>query len=108
MLSILVLSTKKQYSSFLKCVSVFQKIYVKVKVLKSFKISMEVCFKNPYFKRTYALSVGFKMKSLYTKKCFPVLRQKPIFAISLVEMLKEATIHFLLIDESHFSSICTL
>ena len=39
MLSILVLSTKKQYSSFLKCVSVFQKIYVKVKVLKLLKIS---------------------------------------------------------------------
>ena len=38
MLSILVLSTKKGYSSFLKSVYVFQKIYFKVKVLKSFKI----------------------------------------------------------------------
>ena len=34
MLSILVLSTKKQYFSF-------QKIYVKVKLLKSFKISSD-------------------------------------------------------------------
>ena len=38
MLSVLVLSTKKGYSSFLKSVYVFQKIYFKVKVLKSFKI----------------------------------------------------------------------
>ena len=35
--SILVLSTKKRYSSFLKRVCVFQKIYFKV--LKTFKIS---------------------------------------------------------------------
>ena len=38
-LSILVLSTKKLYSSFLKKVFLFQKICFKVKVLKSFKIS---------------------------------------------------------------------
>ena len=37
--SILVLSTKKRHSSFLKKVFVFQKICFKVKVLKSFKIS---------------------------------------------------------------------
>ena len=42
------------------------------------------------------------------KKCFPVLRQKPIFTVNLAKMLKEATIHFFLIDESHFSNICTL
>ena len=41
MLSILVLSTKKWYSSFLKSVCLFQKIYFKVKVLKSFKISSD-------------------------------------------------------------------
>ena len=38
MLSILVLSTKNRYSSFLKRVCDFQKIYFKVKVLKSFEI----------------------------------------------------------------------
>ena len=42
------------------------------------------------------------------KKRFPVLRQKPSFAVNLAEMLKEATIHFFLIDELHFSNICTL
>ena len=42
------------------------------------------------------------------KNNFPVLRQEPIFAVSLAEMLKEATSHFFLIDESHFSKICTL
>ena len=43
-MSILVLSTKKRCSSFLKGVCVFQKIYFKVKVLKSFKISSD-CIK---------------------------------------------------------------
>ena len=38
MLLILVLSTKKRYSSFLESVCVFQKNYFKVKVLKLFKI----------------------------------------------------------------------
>ena len=37
--SILVLSTKKRYSSYLKKIFIFQKICFKVKVLKSFKIS---------------------------------------------------------------------
>ena len=30
------------------------------------------------------------------------------FAVNLPEMLKEATIHFCLFDESHFSNIYTL
>ena len=37
--SILVLSTKDRHSSFLKKVCIFQKIYLKVKVWKTFKIS---------------------------------------------------------------------
>ena len=37
-LSIIVLSTKKRCSSFLKKVFVFQKIFFKVKVLKTFNI----------------------------------------------------------------------
>ena len=68
---------------------------------------MEGYFKNPYFKRTYAPSVGFKMKPLQ-KKHFLVVRQKPVFVVNLAEMLKEATIYLFLIDESHFSNICTL
>ena len=40
MLSILALSTKKRYSSFLKSLR-FQKIYFKAKVLKLFKISSD-------------------------------------------------------------------
>ena len=66
---------------------------------------MPMCQMAGYFKRTYTLSVGFKMKPIQ-KKRFPVLRQKPIFPVNLAEMLKEATIHFSLIDESHFSNIC--
>ena len=45
MLSILVRSTKKRYSSFLKSFYVFQKIYFKVKVIKLFKISSD-CHKK--------------------------------------------------------------
>ena len=41
MLSILVLSSKKWYSSFLKSVCLFQKFYFKVEVLKSIKISSD-------------------------------------------------------------------
>ena len=44
--SILVLPTKKQYSSFLKKVFVFQKICFKVKVLKMFKISTDCHIKT--------------------------------------------------------------
>ena len=39
--SILVYSTKKRYSNFLKKVFVFQKICLKVKVLKTFEISSD-------------------------------------------------------------------
>ena len=76
--SILVLSTKKQCSSFLKKVFIFQKICLKVKVLKTFKIftgcHIKTCWSlkqrailkisSTFFKRTYALSAGFKMKPL--------------------------------------------
>ena len=40
--SILVASTKKRYSSFLKNVFAFQKICFKVKVLKMFELSLIV------------------------------------------------------------------
>ena len=45
-LSMLVLSTKKWYSSFLKRVFVFQKICLKVKLLKTFKISTDCHIKR--------------------------------------------------------------
>ena len=78
MLSILALSTKKWYYSFLKRVCIFQKFYFKVKVLKSFKIfsdcNIKACWSlkwkailkipSTIFRRTYALSVSFKMKPL--------------------------------------------
>ena len=84
--SILVFSTKKWCSSFLKKGFVFQKICFKVKVLKTFKFSLivicqslkrRIChmpishtedyFENPYyrfFRRIFDLSVGFKMNPL--------------------------------------------
>ena len=83
--SILVLSIKKQYSSFLKRGFVFQKIYFKVKVLKMFKnaychvktcqsLKQRAILKMPstIFRITYALLVGFKMKPL-KKSFFKVL-----------------------------------
>ena len=79
MFSILVLWTKKRYSSFLKKFFVFQKISFKVKVLKTFKIAtdfhIKICWSLngglfrkslvPFFRRTYALSVNFKVKPLW-------------------------------------------
>ena len=78
--SILVPSTKR-YSNFLKKIFVFQKICFKVKVIKTFKISTDYHWKTcrslkrkaitvfwtslvPFFRRTYGLSLGFKMKPL--------------------------------------------
>ena len=56
MLSILVLSTKKRYSSFFKkSVCVFQKIDVKVKVLKSFKISSDCHIKHADLSNAWAI-----------------------------------------------------
>ena len=74
--SILVLSTTKWYSNFLKKVFDFQKICFQV--LKTFKISTDSHIKDanllnggqfwkslvPVFRRTYAFSVGFRMKPL--------------------------------------------
>ena len=109
---------KKWYSGFLKSVCIFQKIYFKVKILKLFKMSSDchvkaswslkwrAILKIPNLKEPMLFLLALKW-NLY-EKVFPVLRQKPIFAINLAEMLKEATIHFFLIDESHFSNICTL
>ena len=77
-LSILVLSTKKMSTSFLKKVFVFQKIYFKVTALKTFKISTDRYIKHadlstiglfwkslvPFFRRTYVHSAGLKIKPL--------------------------------------------
>ena len=71
-----VLSIKKQHSSFLKRVCVFQS--QSIEIVQNFQwlshesmpiSQMEGYFKNPYllkpfFRWTYALSVGFKMKPL--------------------------------------------
>ena len=75
---VLILSTKKPYSSYLKKVFVFQKICFKFEVLKMFKISFQ---KYPDLSNgglilkslTYALSVGFRLKPLikgiFVRKC---------------------------------------
>ena len=84
--SILVLSTKKQYSSFLKNVFVFQKICSRVKVLKTFKVSTDCLIKTyrsltrrvfwkplvQFLEETMLFLLALKWK-LYEK----VLRQKP-------------------------------
>ena len=76
--SVLVLSTKIQYSSYLKKGFIIQKFYSKVKVLETFKISTDCHIKtcrslkqrailktpSAVFRIIYALSVGFKMKPL--------------------------------------------
>ena len=69
--SILVLSTKKQYSSFLKRVCIFQKIYFKVKVLKSFKI-----FSNSHIKACWSLKWRAILK-------IPILKEPMLFLLAL-------------------------
>ena len=121
MFSILVLSTKRRCSRFLKKVFVFQKICFKVKVWKSFKISTGCHIKtcrslkrrailkilSTVFRRIYTLSVGFKIKPLRKSvfQCYD--KNQPKFCRKTC--WKEQTIHFYcLFDESHFSNIiCT-
>ena len=87
--SILVLSSKKQYSSFLIKVFIFQKIYFKVTVLKTFKVFTDCHIKTcRSLKRGSILKIPIIIvqKSLCSfcwlyietskKKHFPVLRQK--------------------------------
>ena len=98
--SILVHSTKRRYSSFLKKVFIFRKICFKVKVLKTLKISSdnhikacrslkrsELLWKSavPVFRRTYAPSVGFKKKPL--RQRFSCVKEKinSNFAVKLAE-----------------------
>ena len=95
--SILVLSTKKRYSSFLKKVFVFQKICFKVKVLKTFKIStdknMPISQTKGYFESPeYHFLEDFMLLLLALKqnlqeKLFPSNKTKtnPNFAVKLVE-----------------------
>ena len=99
--SILVVSTKKRYSSFLKKVFVFQKIWIKVNVLKTFKIFTDCHIKtcrslkrrailkipSTVFRRIYALSAGLKMKPPKKKKAFSSVKTKtnPNFAVRLAE-----------------------
>ena len=60
------------------------------------------------FRRSYALSVGFKMKSLKKVSSCVKTKTNSNSAVNLAWMLKEENIHFYLFDESLFSDICTL
>ena len=78
-----------------------------LKTCRSLKWRTILKIPSIFYRRTYAFSVGFKMKPL--KKTFPSVKTKANsnFAVNLVEMLEEATIHFCVFDESHFPNICT-
>ena len=73
--SVLVLSTKKRYSNFLKKVFVFQKTSFKVKVLKMFKISSNCHIKTCHFILTtlFVLTLASDMTVLYENDAFSVL-----------------------------------
>ena len=88
--SILVLSTKKRYSSFWKKVFVFQKICFKIKVLTTFKISIDVHIKTcRSLKRRAILKIpeaatggallerpATSLKKRLWHRCFPVNFEK--------------------------------
>ena len=111
-ISILVASTKKRYPSSLKKVFVLQKISFKVKVLKTFETFTDSHIKtcrslkrrailkifSSVFRRTYALSVGFKMKTL--RKCVFQCQEKTNSSFA-VKVTKEATIHFYYLFDEH-------
>ena len=110
-LSILLLSTKKSHSSFLKKFFVFQKICFRVKVLKSFQIfsdcHIKTCrslkwraiLKIPvlFFRIIYGLSASFKMKPLrksvfqcwdknQPKFCWNSFSKEPSFIVTVYLM----------------------
>ena len=108
--SVIVLSTKKRYSSFFKKVFIFQKAYFKVRVLKMFQnlkwFSPKTCWslklrdilKIPsiIFLR-HLRSFWWLQNKISPKKRFAVLRQKPTQILPL-NLLKGAAAHIL--DES--------
>ena len=65
MLSILALSTEERYSSILKSVCVFQKIYFKDKVLKSLKTSSDCHIKACQLAYFGGLNGGLFLKFLF-------------------------------------------
>ena len=99
---ILVLSTKKRFSSFLKKVFVFRKFCFKVQVLKTIKISTDCHIKHInlsnrglllkplvlFFRQTYALSVSFKMKRIQKAFSSVKIKANTDFAIKLAERSK--------------------
>ena len=68
-------------------------------------------FKNPYYRflEEPTLFLLVLIRNLYEKALSRVnTKTNSNFVVNLAEMLKEATTHFCLFDESHFSNICTL
>ena len=93
-------------------VCVFQKICFKVKVLKALKISSDSHVKTCRFLKRRAILITIFLEEpmlflLALKSIFLCYHKNQFnFAVNLAEMLKEATIHFSLFDESDFSLIC--
>ena len=87
-LSILVLSTKKGYSSFLKKVFIFQKSCFKVKVLKTFKIFTDCRIKTCQslkWRNISKIPIPLVLKWNFWKKIFSSIKTKtsPNFAVKL-------------------------
>ena len=96
--SFLVLSTKKRYSRFLKKEFAFQKICFIVNVLKTFKISSDCHIKKcKSLKRSTILKIPSALIVVFKRK--PLKKNNSHFAVNLAEILKEATIHFYLMDQ---------
>ena len=97
--SMIVLSTKKLYFSFLKKFFIIQKICFKVKVLKTLKVSTDYHIKacrslkgrailkipSTVFRRTHALAVGIKMKPLIIVFSSVKTKTNSSFAVELAE-----------------------
>ena len=81
--SILALSTKKWHSRFLRRVFVFQKIYVTVKVLKTFRISNDCHIKTCWSLKRRAINIIKGQKQL--NKFLYWIEKNAVFFVSIVK-----------------------
>ena len=95
-------------------VFLFQKIFFKVRVMKTFTISSDCQIKTcrslkrrailkslvPFFRRIYALSVGFKMKPL--RQSVFLCEDKNQITFCCITCWKDQRFNFCLFDESTF------
>ena len=112
--AILVFSTKKRYSSFLKNIFVFQKMFFKVKVLKTFKSSSDCHIKicqsvkrRPILKILNRLLGGGSMKyqkeGLATKLTLGIIYSEQDYLFRKLDLLFLCQVHERKLNQNVYS-----